>query len=544
MSTRKQSNVKIIKELFPHWNEDDLDQVLIDVNGVLESAVARISEGHASQFSTVQSKKEKKAAAPSVPTTTPPAPSKPKSNTPKQPRNTNNQSSRGQPATRGSFNPPRGPRGGSARSSTRHSTTPAKSTPSNSTTPAKWSDPSTSSEQGVVNSTATGTGTGTSTTTTNQLPSSQPSSSAALRSWAQIAKPPSPKPETIVETVGESVVQPDPIKQQELDQENHDHDLVHDHVQVQVQSQPNPPAQPHQDSQFNSTSLSQPSENLSWDQPTTAWNNSDSVWPSDSTPTWDDSKPSEQSPVKQSQDSSKSTQQTNSSAPPGFGAPPKPNSRAAQRARQDAAVVMPGASDNKSLGNAIGVQFGSLSLLDNGAGGPGPGPGGYEEQPDQSEQLKATQPQQDSVSINQPEPSSASVAVPAPAPAPSQPSQPVQPVTQQPTTQQSDISAYTSQQPQQDVYGQYFQQPQQQPSIQPTEPTQPHQPVSSQAIPPQFQQYNQTVTPTPDAYSNVFSNLGAQPGQLGGGAFGQQTQNDYAALYNDQAQRVSAVFCH
>lgn len=46
MSNRKSnSSVKILKELFPHWNDDDLNQVLIDVNGVLESAVARISEG-------------------------------------------------------------------------------------------------------------------------------------------------------------------------------------------------------------------------------------------------------------------------------------------------------------------------------------------------------------------------------------------------------------------------------------------------------------------------------------------------------------------
>lgn len=46
MSNRKSnSSVKILKELFPHWNDDDLNQVLIDVSGDLESAVARISEG-------------------------------------------------------------------------------------------------------------------------------------------------------------------------------------------------------------------------------------------------------------------------------------------------------------------------------------------------------------------------------------------------------------------------------------------------------------------------------------------------------------------
>lgn len=280
---------------------------------------------------------------------------------------------------------------------------------------------------------------------------------------------------------------------------------------------------------------------MAWDVPssnaqTSAWNTNDAAWGAEPTSAWhqndsawdDSSKPSHSQlsePVNtvNNNEDSKPTQQSQSSAPPGFGAPPKPNSRAAQRARQDAAVVMPGAADNKSFGNAIGVQFGSLSLLDNATG--------YEEQPKQS---NTTQPQQESVSVPQPEPASA----PAPAPAASQPTQPAT----QPATQQTDISAYTSQQPQQDVYGQYFQQPQQpQQQQQPTETTQ-QQPITSQAIPPQFQQYNQTATPTPDAYSNVFSNLGAQPNQLSGGAFGQQSQNDYATLYNDQAQRVSEVF--
>lgn len=400
--------------------------------------------------------------------------------------------SRGQPATRGSFNPPRGPRGGSARSSTRQSTTASKPkdpTASNSATPAKWSDnkPSTSNDQSSE---------------------SQKPSSAASRSWAQIAKPPSPKPEPVVQS------QPDvkstaPVSEQE---------------------------EPQQDTAIDS--LSNATDNIAWDVPssnaqTSAWNSNEAAWGAEPTSAWhqndsawdESSKPSHSQPsepvttvnnVNKTEDSKPT--QSQSSVPPGFGAPPKPNSRAAQRARQDAAVVMPGAVDNKSFGNAIGVQFGSLSLLDNATG--------YEEQP---KQPNTTQPQQESVTVPQPEPASA----PAPAPAASQPTQPA---TQQPATQQTDISAYTSQQPQQDVYGQYFQQPQQQQPQQPTEST---QPITSQAIPPQFQQYNQTATPTPDAYSNVFSNLGAQPNQLSGGAFGQQTQNDYAALYNDQAQRVS-----
>lgn len=48
MSQRKSTtstNVILLKELFPHWNEDDLQEVLNDVGGVVESAVARISEG-------------------------------------------------------------------------------------------------------------------------------------------------------------------------------------------------------------------------------------------------------------------------------------------------------------------------------------------------------------------------------------------------------------------------------------------------------------------------------------------------------------------
>ena len=38
-------NVLLLKELFPHWTEDDLNDVLNETSGVIESAVARISEG-------------------------------------------------------------------------------------------------------------------------------------------------------------------------------------------------------------------------------------------------------------------------------------------------------------------------------------------------------------------------------------------------------------------------------------------------------------------------------------------------------------------
>lgn len=39
-------NVLLLKELFPHWTEDDLNDVLNETSGVIESAVARISEGN------------------------------------------------------------------------------------------------------------------------------------------------------------------------------------------------------------------------------------------------------------------------------------------------------------------------------------------------------------------------------------------------------------------------------------------------------------------------------------------------------------------
>lgn len=415
-------------------------------------------------------------------------------------------SSRGQPATRGSFNPPRGPRGGSARTSNRQATKPKDQSASNSATPAKWSDnkPSTSSDAP------------TSATTT------QSKQSSASKSWAQIAKPPSPKPAPI--------------------------------AQVEPKPAPVPTKAAEESTNEKAMEVSQPPpENIAWDvtapgpaptaPPSSAWNKNESAWTSNSADSnasawiskenaWED----KASAPKSEEDSKPSQPSTQSSAPPGFGAP-KPNSRAAQRARQDAAVVMPSPGDNKSFGNAIGVQFGSLSLLDN--------PAAYEEQ---QEQPKAVQQAQESIAVPQAEP----VASAQPA---------SQPAQQQAAPQQPDISAYTasSQQPQQDVYGQYFQQSQQQPATQqaqqaqadvtqpqPQQPQQPQQqqPVASQGIPPQFQQYNQAITPTPDAYSNVFSNLAAQPNQLSGGAFGQQTQNDYAALYNDQAQRVSLLLIY
>jgi len=50
-----------LKEIFPEWNLEDLRSVLQDVGNDFESAVARISEGHAEQWSSVSKKAKQKA---------------------------------------------------------------------------------------------------------------------------------------------------------------------------------------------------------------------------------------------------------------------------------------------------------------------------------------------------------------------------------------------------------------------------------------------------------------------------------------------------
>ncbi|KAH8921750.1 hypothetical protein BT69DRAFT_302638 [Atractiella rhizophila] len=51
-----------VKEFFPNWSEEDLLFVLQEAGGDLELAIARISEGHAQQWSSAKTKKPKKDA--------------------------------------------------------------------------------------------------------------------------------------------------------------------------------------------------------------------------------------------------------------------------------------------------------------------------------------------------------------------------------------------------------------------------------------------------------------------------------------------------
>ncbi|EKM52574.1 uncharacterized protein PHACADRAFT_176595 [Phanerochaete carnosa HHB-10118-sp] len=52
-----------IQELFPAWSNEDIQSALLDVNGDVDLAVLRISEGHAEQWGAVQRKKDKKSTA-------------------------------------------------------------------------------------------------------------------------------------------------------------------------------------------------------------------------------------------------------------------------------------------------------------------------------------------------------------------------------------------------------------------------------------------------------------------------------------------------
>lgn len=70
--------LSVIQELFPDWSDEDLLFALQESNGDVELAVGRISEGHASQFSSVKTKKQTRkevaaahAAAPAAPAAVP-----------------------------------------------------------------------------------------------------------------------------------------------------------------------------------------------------------------------------------------------------------------------------------------------------------------------------------------------------------------------------------------------------------------------------------------------------------------------------------------
>ncbi|WFC97874.1 RNAPII degradation factor [Malassezia yamatoensis] len=65
--------LSVMQEMFPDWTDEDLLFVLQEANGDIELAVGRISEGHASQFSSVKTKKQtrKDAAATNTAVATP-----------------------------------------------------------------------------------------------------------------------------------------------------------------------------------------------------------------------------------------------------------------------------------------------------------------------------------------------------------------------------------------------------------------------------------------------------------------------------------------
>ncbi|KAI9313814.1 hypothetical protein BX666DRAFT_1973864 [Dichotomocladium elegans] len=69
------SQLSSLRELFADWSDDDLLFVLKEVEGDLYLAIDRISEGHATQWGEVKSKKSKKEGAQKAKTSTTPAPS-------------------------------------------------------------------------------------------------------------------------------------------------------------------------------------------------------------------------------------------------------------------------------------------------------------------------------------------------------------------------------------------------------------------------------------------------------------------------------------
>ncbi|KAL9545580.1 hypothetical protein MBANPS3_007082 [Mucor bainieri] len=63
LKSKYNSQLSTLKELFTEWTDDDLLFTLQDADGDLELAIDRISEGHASQWGEVKTKKSKKEAA-------------------------------------------------------------------------------------------------------------------------------------------------------------------------------------------------------------------------------------------------------------------------------------------------------------------------------------------------------------------------------------------------------------------------------------------------------------------------------------------------
>ncbi|KAG2232952.1 hypothetical protein INT48_008045 [Thamnidium elegans] len=63
LKSKYNSQLSTLKELFTEWTEEDLLFTLQDADGDLELAIDRISEGHASQWGEVKTKKSKKEAA-------------------------------------------------------------------------------------------------------------------------------------------------------------------------------------------------------------------------------------------------------------------------------------------------------------------------------------------------------------------------------------------------------------------------------------------------------------------------------------------------
>ncbi|KAI8340427.1 hypothetical protein BD560DRAFT_428136 [Blakeslea trispora] len=63
LKSKYASQLATLKELFTDWTDDDLVVTLQDADGDLELTIDRISEGHASQWGEVKTKKSKKEAA-------------------------------------------------------------------------------------------------------------------------------------------------------------------------------------------------------------------------------------------------------------------------------------------------------------------------------------------------------------------------------------------------------------------------------------------------------------------------------------------------
>ncbi|PIA17850.1 hypothetical protein COEREDRAFT_80186 [Coemansia reversa NRRL 1564] len=62
LHSKYSGSVKALKELFPDWTEDDLLSAFKDAEGDLEGTINNITEGHATQWGEVKSRKEKRQA--------------------------------------------------------------------------------------------------------------------------------------------------------------------------------------------------------------------------------------------------------------------------------------------------------------------------------------------------------------------------------------------------------------------------------------------------------------------------------------------------